>query len=84
MIIHEKGRNTCHSVLLVFFLFCFGFFFARADINLGLTAPITIISRQQHGESEKRNWSQEDIFPEDYNSYSGGQTFGFSYWTVSL
>lgn len=28
--------------------------------------------------------SQEDIFPEDYNSYNGGQTFGFSYWTVLL
>lgn len=31
------------------------FFFREPDINLGLTAPITIISHQQHGESEKRN-----------------------------
>lgn len=39
-----------------FFVLVWGcFFYSGPDINLGLTAPITIISHQQHGESEKRN-----------------------------
>lgn len=54
----------CHSVLLVGFFFVLGVgffggffwvFFAGPDINLGLMASISIISHQQHGESEKRN-----------------------------
>lgn len=30
-------------------------FFSRPDINLGFTAPVTVVPHQQHGESEKRN-----------------------------
>lgn len=54
----RNGGTSCvHSLLLVVSLFWFGvgFFFGGPDINLGLTTPITIISHQQHGESEKRN-----------------------------